>query len=293
MSTRRERRRATLLAPAKVNLALRVVGRRDDGYHDIDSIFVPVGVHDEVEIEWSPGAAAVELACDDPALPRGAGNIAWQAAETFLEASRARGRVRVSLRKRIPAGAGLGGGSSDAAAVLRLLAHIAGDPPGAPLAALAKRLGADVPFFLECRPARVRGIGDVIEPLADFRPLWLAIVFPGFPVVTRWAYERLDQSLTARGAVDTIRGFGAVGGKVDYGSNDFEEVVGERYPSIVELKHALLEAGAASAGLSGSGSAVFGVFEDERAARRAAREQRGSWTAVARSLDGPAAVVEQ
>ncbi|MGH7855792.1 MAG: 4-(cytidine 5'-diphospho)-2-C-methyl-D-erythritol kinase, partial [Candidatus Binatia bacterium] len=206
MSTPSSAREVRLLAPAKINLVLEVVGRRPDGYHDIDSVFVPIDLCDEVRLSIAPHASfEIHLECDDPSLPSDRRNTAWRAVEEFFRNRARRPRVAVSLRKRIPAGSGLGGGSSDAAAVLRALARVEGVPERAPeVMEAALAVGADVPFFLWCRPARVRGIGERIEPLGSFPELSLAIVWPGFPISTRSAYEALDRSLTSRKSADTM-----------------------------------------------------------------------------------------
>ena len=267
-------------APAKVNLGLRVVGRRPDGYHELDSLFAPLSggdLVDEVEVELAPTpgvALAVEGA--DPDVPAGASNLAARAAEAFLAEFPDRGAagVRIRLRKRIPSGAGLGGGSSDAGAVLRALAGLRpGALPDDALHEIARSLGADVPFFLAPAPARMRGIGEVREPVPALPALWLIVVVPAVSLATAAVYEAHAASagaLTHPGAAPRIRAPWGAGADFERAAlaarlhNDLEAAATALCPAIAELRHLLLEAGAAGAAMSGSGSAVYGVFEEER-----------------------------
>ncbi len=280
-----------LQAPAKVNLALAVVSRRSDGYHEIDSLFVPVNLCDEVRVSLSPGARRdIEIRCNDPSVPVDSRNLAWRAVEEFYRGRSEAPSVVIELEKRIPAGAGLGGGSSDAAAVLRALARLEEiEARSEALLGAAARIGADVPFFLWCCPARVRGIGERIEPIPGFPRLWLAIVFPRTPISTRWAYAELDRSLTSPRAADRIRRFCSRDPDLTEIFNDFEGVVGTKYPGIPDLKAGLLALGAYAAGLSGSGSAVFGLFRDRAAAEQAVEMKRreGLWAVSANTLGAP------
>ncbi len=207
-----ERESITLRTPAKINLNLRVVGRRADGYHLLDSLFAPIDLWDEVEVRRVPGRDGIdfELLVDGRSergvLPTaladvatGPDNLAVRAAERFREATGLPGRFLVRLRKRIPVGAGLGGGSSDAAATLRALACLAGRraPDRGRLEALALELGADVPFFLAPIPARVTGIGERIEPVPGLPVLALVLANPGISVSTAQVYRASD-ALSAR-----------------------------------------------------------------------------------------------
>jgi len=159
------------LAPGKINVCLQVTGKRSDGYHELDSIFLPIAWSDIICIETRPSdAPRVSLRCDEGALDDSQSNLASRAAAAFMGEFGIAAEVLVDLRKRIPMGAGLGGGSSDAGAVLRMMAAIFGSSSPARLAAVALQLGADVPFFLKPGPARVRGIGEVIEPLFTMAP---------------------------------------------------------------------------------------------------------------------------
>jgi 4-diphosphocytidyl-2-C-methyl-D-erythritol kinase len=187
--------------------------------------------------------------------------------------------VELELVKRIPAGAGLGGGSSDAAACLRLLGRLF--PPALPdfvLASLSLTLGSDVPFFLQPDWAHVTGRGEIITPIAPFFSDDVVLVWPGLHVPTTWAYARLSDSLTKQGRYASFQGFsGFVNGQVDPASwpgNDFEPVVFAEHPVLGELKQTLLDAGARHAAMSGSGSAVYGLFDSAQSASRVTQQLR-------------------
>lgn len=287
-----------LAAPAKVNFGLRIVGRRDDGYHELESVFLPLDLADELEIEVdSSGPRGVELtlegASDD--VPAGGDNLATRAALGFLAAAGLDHRVRLRLRKHVPSGAGLGGGSSDAAAVLRGLASLL---PGAVgpllLQDLAVGLGADVPFFVDPRPALVTGIGEQLEPLSGPCPsLILVLANPGQPLSTGQVFAAFD-ALTERPPAPTLRPLlsGLREAPTDSRAlsvlleNDLELVAQRLCPAIGRLRSALLEWGARAVGMSGSGATVFGVFGSEAEARQAAgRFEAPVWSRVARTQE--------
>lgn len=255
-----------LYAPAKLNLFLRVLRKRPDGYHELETLFQKITLCDEVELRKATDIA-LEVKGE---APPGRENLCFRAAEAFLSRAAIRAGVFIRLRKRIPAGTGLGGASSDAAAVLRgLSALYPGHLSQAELFSLARTLGADVPFFLSpYATAFARGIGDELSPFPE-TPAWYLVVVPPFRVSTRWAYQNLR--LTKE---KTPLNYGpkAPEGALNFEGvleNDFRAVVFERYPELYELERALLSAGAKACGLSGSGSALFGVFAEEEAARRA------------------------
>lgn len=275
---------ATLLsAPAKVNLGLRVLGRRTDGYHEIESLFVPVDWTDELELELVAGGTGVDfaLAGDCAGVPADARNLAARAAAAFLAESRVPYGVRLRLHKRIPAGAGLGGGSSDAGSVLRALAtRLPGYVPEPRLARIALSLGADVPFFLDPRPARVTGIGEGIEPLEGFPALVFLLATPGPPLATAAVYAAFDRDpgaltlehkrLTLRALSELWGPGGRLRAEVLAGlvANDLEPAARRLHPAIGPLLDELRAGGALAVGLSGSGPTVFGVFEEAAAAER-------------------------
>ena len=255
--------------PAKVNLGLRVVGRRPDGYHELDTVFQAIGLEDQLE---AGPAGEFGLACDAPGVPLDETNLVLRAARLLAEWSGKRGLgASFVLRKTIPAGGGLGGGSSNAAGALLLCERLwcLGLGPGA-LAPLAARLGADVPFFLLGGTARGRGRGDLLEPLtfAGARPVVLGC--PPFGIATSEVYRELGARLTGAGIGVSLPLPSAhkwPAGK-DFGSlvNDLERVVFPKWPELERFRDALGEGGARIALLSGSGSTVFGVFEGVSAA---------------------------
>lgn len=260
--------RVAFLAPAKLNISLEVFGKRPDGYHDIRSVMVPVSLYDEITVEEAGGG--IDVATDDRSIPSNGSNTCCRAARIFMERTgRPRG-VRVSVRKRIPVEAGLGGGSSDAAATFKGLMALTGvAPPREELLAMAASVGADVPFFMCGRPALVEGLGDRVTPLPWPVPFCALIVKPSFGLSTREGYERLRRAPgdpPRRGAPAPPRGWDDLVGLVD---NDFERAWADARPQIGRIKGELVAAGAAAAGMTGSGSAVFGLFRDEETARGA------------------------
>ena len=260
--------RVAFLAPAKLNISLEVFGKRPDGYHNIRSVMVPVSLYDEVLVEEAGEGIDVEVA--DGSIPSDASNTCHKAARLFMERTGVPRGVRVSVRKRIPTEAGLGGGSSDAAATFKGLMALTGvEVPEDALAAMAAAVGADVPFFMCGRPALVEGLGDRVTPLDWEVPFCALIVKPPFGLATREGYERLRRDPgdpPARGAVPAVRAWDDL---VSLVGNDFEPAWAESRPEIGEIKGDLLAAGAAAAGMTGSGSAVFGLYRDEGDAREA------------------------
>ncbi|HYA03499.1 MAG TPA: 4-(cytidine 5'-diphospho)-2-C-methyl-D-erythritol kinase [Syntrophobacteria bacterium] len=281
----------TLRAPAKINLGLRVLGRRADGYHDILSLMVPVGLYDVVLLE--SGKSGVDLRCPDSDLPTDNGNLVYRAARLVLNECRSSAGVRLELRKGIPVGAGLGGGSSDGAATLRGVNELLGRPlRGRDLHRLAVSLGADVPFFLLGCAAVAEGIGDRLMARAGVPEVWTLLAYPGFQVSTRWAYEHL--TLTTGANASSIKNPVRIpaGDATAYRErlfdgepltlddllpilvNDFEPLLFSHFPQLGEIRRALLAAGARAAPMSGSGPTLVGLFASEAEAY-AARDQVG------------------
>jgi 4-diphosphocytidyl-2-C-methyl-D-erythritol kinase len=271
-------------APAKINLSLCVIGRRADGYHLLDTIMVPVSLYDEIEIRKvrvrvktkNLAPPLIRVICNHPLVPNDKKNLAYRAARLLLEKAKSEQPIEIRIRKRIPVGAGLGGGSSDAAATLvglnRLLKL---GFSGKQLERLGLKLGADVPFFVRGRPARARGIGERLQQFGPLRRLWLVILYPGFPVSTAWVYGNLPAKLTKPSVNTSIASLlTGAGSLADLLVNDLERVSLSRYPKIGLLKRALLRAGAAGSLMSGSGSSVFGVFNSKRKAQDAFRGLR-------------------
>jgi 4-diphosphocytidyl-2-C-methyl-D-erythritol kinase len=228
--------------------------------------------------------------CNDPSVPGGETNLAHKAAALLLQETGVKAEVTIYLHKVIPAGSGLGGGSSDAAAMLKgLNGLLALGLRREELLTLGARLGADVPFFISCQPARIGGIGEVVMPVEGVPKLWLAIVVPLFAISTAWAYARFDELPPRESPSPAIAPFLTGHWPLhELLVNDLERAVLPHYPTIARLKEELLYLGAGGAAMSGSGSAVFGVFQTEEEAQRAARTftgQRGVF--VVKTLKGP------
>ena len=269
--------------PAKVNLYLRVLGRRPDGYHELVTVMQPLSLADELT---ATPAGGISLECDHPDVPQREANLVWQAALKFGEAVGRQVGVHFRLCKRIPLAAGLGGGSSDAAGALLALNALAGAPLAAErLHQLACRLGADVPFFLGRRPAVGRGTGTELTPIHLPSYCYL-LINPGVALSTRWVYENLDlQELTSGPEHDTWN----PEHPESWVLNDLATVALKRFPDLNDLLKRLRDLGARAQGLSGSGPTLFGVFPTLEAAREAGRNLRRSftgWLAVAQGLTG-------
>lgn len=264
-------------APAKINLYLKVVGRRSDGYHLIDSLMVPVSLYDEVTITRPSRAEGyLKVTCDHPNVPKGKGNLAHQAANLLLGRSRIRNPIHIHIRKKIPLGAGLGGASTDAAAVLIGLNRLFRiGLTTLSLSEMALDLGADVPFFVQGRPATARGIGERLNPVSHLPKLWLVLLYPGFQVSTRWVYDNLKIKLTKilKNTKFNLP-LGHYEELVRWMENDLERATIRRYPIIGTLKERLIHEGAMGVLMSGSGSSVFGIFAEEEGARKALRRLR-------------------
>ncbi len=271
-------------APAKINLTLRVVGKRADGYHLLDTIMVPVSLYDEIEIHQMRRSASrrlgvpslIAIRCNHPQVPLGQDNIAYRAAELLMRKAKICRPIAIRIRKQIPVGAGLGGGSSDAAAVLKGLNRLWRLRLSVrQLEQLALQLGADVPFFIRAKPAHARGIGEKLRLLSKLRRRWLVLVYPGFPVATAWVYRNLPSKLTRVSVNTSIATPLESLDKLDkLLINDLEQVTVRRYPEISRAKSMLSLAGAAGVLMSGSGSSVFGVFESKRLAKQAFHRMR-------------------
>jgi 4-diphosphocytidyl-2-C-methyl-D-erythritol kinase len=268
---------------AKVNLALAVLGKRPDGFHEIRTVFQSIDLCDEIEIR---SCRRLELHCPDlESVPREE-NTVWKAAAALERAAAPAAGAEIILKKRIPAGSGLGGGSSNAAAALLGLSRFWGlDIPHGTLCALAAAIGSDVPYFLRGGTALGIGRGEEIYPLPEIQPAQLVVVYPGIHVATGAAYRSLSLLLTSRQAAPNIQGFcdrlADVSGWPTGLFNDFETSILPAYPAIREAKDFLNERGATATLLSGSGSSVFGFFLDEESAHSASRSgnARESWRA--------------
>lgn len=242
-------------APAKINLWLTITDRRDDGWHSVDTALQAIDLWDTLVLEAAPANAPLTCRIEGPAaegVPEGEWNLAARAARELAARTGHDLRLALAIAKEIPAGAGLGGGSSDAAAVLVALGkRFAVPDPETTLAGLALELGADVPFFLRGGTQRARGTGGELEPLPMPAERWGILAFPGVAVSTAWAYRAWDEAGTGGG-----REPGSARG------NDFEPVVFARHPEIRALREAMAEGPAAVTKLSGSGSAIYSLYAD-------------------------------
>jgi 4-diphosphocytidyl-2-C-methyl-D-erythritol kinase len=263
----------TELAPAKINLYLRVTGRRPDGYHELDSLMLPLSLHDVLELELRDRrSTAVRLRCNSPNLPADGRNLAVRAALAFMSEFKIEAEVMIDLHKIIPAGAGLGGGSSDAAAVLRAMSLLTRISEPERLASLALRLGADVPFFLAGGPARARGIGERLTPLTNFPRLDLALAVPRVEVLTAGIFGALrSHQWSGEMEGEVIAALESLKDGAQPLINDLETVAAAQFPVITELKAALYDLGASACAMSGSGGAVFGIFPGAEQASAASK----------------------
>lgn len=271
------------LCPAKINLYLKVLSRREDGYHDLVTVMQPLTLADELHLKPGKG---LTLECRHPEVPAGEQNLVWRAAQKFAVASGQGCQVHLHLVKKIPVAAGLGGGSSDAAGTLLALNELAGFPLDYPdLHRLAAELGADVPFFLRPGPAVGRGIGTDLSPI-DLPPFWYVLLNPGVGISTPWVYANLDLNTLARTGAPFRENWNGEHPE-DWVANDLETVILPRYPELRGLLEIFSRTGARAQGMSGSGPTLFGLYLEAEAARAAAvqmRENFSGWVAVVRGL---------
>ncbi len=257
-------------APAKLNIRLKVTGRRADGYHDLVSVMVPVDLFDFLEV--GPAPEGVTISSEGLPVPADETNLAVRAARAFFSRTGTDQGIFIRLEKRIPVAAGMGGGSSDAAAILLLLNETESGPLSAEsLHELARNLGADVPFFLDCRPSLATGIGDILEPVKNWPDFSYVIVNPPIHVSTSWAYSNLKLNQLTRDEYNHIKllledKYDSIARILE---NDLESVTSARFPVIETIKHSLLDLGAEGALMTGSGPSVFGVFKSQRPAEDA------------------------
>ncbi|MDH4082922.1 MAG: 4-(cytidine 5'-diphospho)-2-C-methyl-D-erythritol kinase [Nitrospira sp.] len=266
----------TVCAPAKINLVLRILDRRPDGYHNLWSLMQTVRLEDELSMSINHTHSAITLRCDDPSLKTDHSNLVYRAAVAVLERSRQTVGVDIALTKQIPMGAGLGGGSSDAAATiigLNRILNLGWSPEE--MAQVGQTLGSDVSFFFFAPSATVAGRGETVMPVRMTGSRWIVLVNPSFPVETKWAYQQLSESRT--GVVPVSPSHAALETEselswkqvLEAAENDFETPVFSAYPLLRHIKQQLTVNGAEVALLSGSGATVFGVFRDETSARHA------------------------
>ena len=282
----------TIRAHAKINLDLRVLGPRLDGYHELRTVFQSISLHDVVECVSREGPCAIE--CDTAGVPLDSSNLVWRAAQALWRALRRPGEVQdivIRLQKNIPFQAGLGGGSANAAATLIALARLWKVPVRpSQLTDVAATLGADVPFFLAGGTALGLGRGDEVYPLADLPRHWIVLLVPGFGVSTAEAYSWYDaeRDLSRGGSAREAQYVpGPWPSRAAQMINDLEAPIARHHPEIDQMRTALRRAGALAAAMSGSGSTVFGLFQKRADALAAVEGLAGSgWRVIlTESLD--------
>jgi 4-diphosphocytidyl-2-C-methyl-D-erythritol kinase len=266
-----------ILAPAKINLSLRILNRRPDGFHEIDTLISPISLYDKIDIEKQ--SRWIDFSCDDPTLPGGDDNLVVGAAKLFFERTKIKSGASIKLHKKIPHGAGLGGGSSDAAATLRALNQLF-ETRLSPqkLAELGSAIGSDVPFFLFESAALCTGRGEIVQSTQLRKKLSILLLKPAFSVPTAWAYSRWQGSKEIPSISYQPQN---VDGQVF--ANDLERPVFEKFVFLAQLKSWLLKQPEIAAALmSGSGSTVFAVLRDrsyvESLSKRATELDREIWT---------------
>ena len=275
-----------VFAPAKINISLRILGRRSNGFHEIETLIAPISLCDKINIQTRSGKHAVEFRCDDPSVPKGDDNLVVRAAKMLLEKTNVRRGISIELKKKIPHGAGLGGGSSDAASTLLALNDLVEtNLPREALAKMAERIGSDVPFFIFQSAAICKGRGELVSPIKLRKQLSILLVKPEFSVPTQRAYSRWVDSREIPGvsyASQELDGQTFV--------NDLERPVFEKFIFLAQLKMWLLkqpEVGAAL--MSGSGSTIFAVLRENADADRVAEKAKAEldpelWTCACETI---------
>lgn len=268
-------------APAKVNLCIRVFDRLSNGYHELWSLMHTVGLFDQLRIQLNPDHDRIQLTCDNAALPVDQGNLVYRAAEEVLRRTERSVGVDISIRKVIPLAAGLGGGSSDAAAAIYGLSHVLKLEWGiSEMCELGAVLGSDIPFFFQTPCALVRGWGQEVTPCTIEGKRWVVLVNPGFPIQTKWAYEQLASHRSEISPLspwaETVERQLEVSWEdvIQAMANDFESSLFLVYPILQYIKERLCALGAQAALLSGSGATVFGVFDTQEGSEAAVAKLR-------------------
>jgi 4-diphosphocytidyl-2-C-methyl-D-erythritol kinase len=253
---------STLKSHAKVNLYLDVTSKRGDGYHEINTLFAPIELHDTITLKMTENG--IVISCDDEAVPTDETNLAYKAARLFFDETGILGGVDIDIKKSIPVAGGLGGGSSNAAVTLIGLNEMHKSPlTEEKLLALGKELGADVPFFIYSKPAYARGIGDIFVSYPTLPELHFLLVNPGFHVSSAFAYNDLKITDEKR-EIDLKERFSSLNSAEDVANilkNSLEEPVIKKYPMINDIKEELIRHNALGALMSGSGPTVFGIYK--------------------------------
>lgn len=280
-----------IISPAKINLFLQVVGKRPDGYHELVTLMCLIGLSDIITLDFE--AKDIQVCCTDLSVPADETNLAYRAAKCFFDhlksvRNRKSAGLDIAIEKRIPVSAGLGGGSSNAAAVLLGLNHYYGHPFSLEkILSMGLTIGADVPFFIYGKTALARGVGEKLENYPGLDPYHVVLVFPGYRVSTAEVFQTLNLGLTK--CEKKINNNFFIKQAFDAGHhlcNDLETVTASRYPDIHKAKKALLEHGAEGALMSGSGPTVFGLFVTKEKARIAGNslKKKRSWQTIVTNL---------
>ncbi|MBP3722388.1 MAG: 4-(cytidine 5'-diphospho)-2-C-methyl-D-erythritol kinase [Selenomonadaceae bacterium] len=260
-------------AYAKINLTLDILGTREDGFHEVAMIMQSIGLHDDLDIEKKD--AGIELAIDNTELPADESNLCYKAAELMFDEFNVKGGVKIDLTKRIPMGAGLGGGSADAAAVIRGMNEIFSlNASPEKLADISAKIGSDIPFCVTGGTQFATGRGEILKRLPDFPKTYLTLIKPAFSVSTPHAYKMYDNTPVVRrpdneGIIAALKN-GDVKNIYSMMGNVLEAPIAKEYPEINEYKEMMIKAGAIFAQMTGSGSVVFAIAEDMRSANKIA-----------------------
>jgi 4-diphosphocytidyl-2-C-methyl-D-erythritol kinase len=281
-----EMQRMQVLAPAKINLSLKILGRRNDGFHELDTLIAPISLYDEIRIDKNRSEQGIKFRCDDPSVPQGDDNLGLRAAKAFFETTKIEPAVSIELKKRIPQGAGLGGGSSDAASVLLGLNELFDAKLSRKaLAEMAEPIGSDVPFFIFQSTALCKGRGEMVMPVTLRQTLSILLLKPDFTVSTAWAYSRWQYSREIPGVRYEAHEFAN-----QTFVNDLERPVFEKFVFLGQLKTWLVgqpEVGATL--MSGSGSTTFAVMREDAEADSVAKRAKATldpelWTCACKTI---------
>jgi 4-diphosphocytidyl-2-C-methyl-D-erythritol kinase len=278
--------RMQVLAPAKINLSLKIFGRRNDGFHELDTLIAPISLYDEIRIDKGRSGKGIEFRCDDPSVPQGDDNLGVRAAKAFFETTKIDPAVSIELKKKIPHGAGLGGGSSDAASVLLALNGLFETKLSREaLAEMAEPLGSDVPFFLFQSAAMCKGHGEMVMPVKLQRQFSILLLKPAFAISTAWAYSRWQHSREISGIRYAAQEFAD-----QTFVNGLEQPVFEKFVFLAQLKMWLLSQSEVGAALmSGSGSTMFAVMRESADANSVATRAKAAldpelWTCTCETI---------
>lgn len=260
----------TIAAPAKINLSLDITGKLENGYHALDTIMQTISIEDKITLAKT--GRQISVLCDHPQVPQGNGNICHKAAEAFFEKTALEGGVIITIDKNIPVAAGLAGGSSDAAAVIKGLNLLYGTGlTQREMCEIGLKCGADVPYCIVAGTCRAKGIGEKLTKLPSFAGVYIVLVVPDFFVSTAWAYKNYDlnspdEKPCTEELISYIRGRD-IKNTAERMANVLESVTAKKHPEIREIKHDIKKSGACGSVMSGSGPSVFGLFENEEKAR--------------------------